>query len=126
MWHVPNGEVVRVGNQSQLWSVAVLDITVAPTADIEQTSRIVALTAEQLTSSEDYAVDVISPPEMLGVESIRPEGTTLRLLVKTKPGSHLKLQRALRVEILRELTTAGVPFPAPYGTLPRPDDPPVP
>jgi moderate conductance mechanosensitive channel len=126
VWHVPNGEVVRVGNQSQLWSVAVLDITVAPTADIEQTSRIVAVTAERLTTSEDYAADVISPPEMLGVESIRPEATTLRLLVKTKPGSHLKLQRALRVEILRELTNAGVPFPAPYGTLPRPDEPPVP
>ena len=26
VWHVPNGEIRRVGNRSQLWSVAVLDV----------------------------------------------------------------------------------------------------
>ena len=26
VWHVPNGEVRRVGNQSKLWSVAVVDV----------------------------------------------------------------------------------------------------
>ena len=34
VWHVPNGEVVRVGNRSQLWSVAVVDVTVAYSSDL--------------------------------------------------------------------------------------------
>ena len=29
VWHVPNGEISRVGNYSQLWSRALLDIEVA-------------------------------------------------------------------------------------------------
>jgi small-conductance mechanosensitive channel len=132
VWHVPNGEIVRVGNQSQLWSVAVLDVTVAPTADVEQASAVVSAAADRLTTSDEFAPDVISAPEMLGVESIRPEGTTIRLLVKTRPGAHLKLQRALREAILRGLTAAGVPFPTPYPapvpgrSAPPADTPPVP
>ena len=29
VWHVPNGEVRRVGNQSKLWSMAVVDVDIA-------------------------------------------------------------------------------------------------
>ena len=34
VWHVPNGEIRRVGNRSKLWSVAVLDVVVAYDADL--------------------------------------------------------------------------------------------
>ena len=34
VWHVPNGEVARVGNYSQLWSRALLDIEVAYETDL--------------------------------------------------------------------------------------------
>jgi small conductance mechanosensitive channel len=125
VWHVPNGEIRRVGNQSQQWSVAVVDITVAAAADIEEASRVVLASAARIAAAERYAADVISQPELLGVESIRPEGATLRLLVKTKPGAHFRLQRALREQIQRDLAEAGVPFPIPYGA-PSPGERPVP
>ena len=47
VWHVPNGEVVRVGNQSQLWSVAVVDVAVAYDADIAVASGIFERTARR-------------------------------------------------------------------------------
>ena len=34
VWHVPNGQILRVGNRSQLWSVALLDVTVASGSDL--------------------------------------------------------------------------------------------
>ena len=39
VWHVPNGEVRRVGNRTKLWSVAVLDVVVAYDADLDPDPR---------------------------------------------------------------------------------------
>ena len=36
VWHVANGEIVRVGNKSQNWSRAVVDVVVSPAADIDR------------------------------------------------------------------------------------------
>ena len=35
VWHIPNGEIRRVGNKSQQWSRVLLDIPVAYDADID-------------------------------------------------------------------------------------------
>ena len=40
VWHVPNGQVSRVGNLSQLWSVAVIDIDVAYDSDLAEVRSI--------------------------------------------------------------------------------------
>ena len=39
VWHVPNGEVIRVGNKSQIYSVAIVDVTVAYSSDIDRVQR---------------------------------------------------------------------------------------
>ena len=39
VWHVPNGEVRRVGNQSKLWSMAVVDVDIPVDADLNGRSR---------------------------------------------------------------------------------------
>jgi small conductance mechanosensitive channel len=112
-WHVPNGEVVRVGNRSASWHVAMLDIVVGPGADLELVSRLVTETATRVCESEEFAADVIEAPELLGVESITAEGVTERLRIKTRPGAQFGIQRALREAIKRALDEAGVPPPRP-------------
>jgi small-conductance mechanosensitive channel len=114
VWHVPNGEIRRVGNRSKLWSVAVLDIIVAYHADLDATRRVVHDVAASVVESEDFAADVIAAPEILGVESVSPENVTLRLLVKTAPGAQFRLQRALREAIKHGLDGARIEVaPAP-------------
>jgi small conductance mechanosensitive channel len=125
VWHVPNGEILRVGNMSQQWSVAVVDTVVGPTADVDVAGTLIQETAARVTERDDLRADVLEAPQLLGVESIRPEGTTLRLLVKTRPGRQAILARALREEIQRALVKAGIPLPAPY-LAPQYGEPPVP
>jgi small-conductance mechanosensitive channel len=108
VWHVPNGEVHRVGNRSQLWSVAVLDVTVAYDADLEETRRVVHDVADQVCADEHYSGDVLAAPELLGVEAAGPDGVTLRLLVKTNPGAQYRLQRALREQVKLAVDAAGI------------------
>ena len=119
VWHVPNGEIRRVGNRSKLWSVAVVDVVVAYDADLERDPRRRARRRRPRScESEDYAGDVLAAPELLGVESVGAEGVTVRLLVKTEPGAQFRLQRALREEIKRGLDTAGVEVLPPPGAPP--------
>jgi small conductance mechanosensitive channel len=108
VWHVPNGEIRRVGNRSKLWSVAVLDILVAYDADLPRTRQVVHDVATEVCERDEYRGDVLAAPELLGVESVAPDGVTLRLLVKTNPGLQYRLQRALREAIKLGLDAAGV------------------
>jgi moderate conductance mechanosensitive channel len=108
VWHVPNGEIRRVGNRSKLWSVAVLDVVVAYDADLTAARDVIADVAARVTGSEAFAGDVLEAPEVLGVEAVSADGVTLRLLVKTEPGAQFRLQRALREAIKDGLDTAGV------------------
>lgn len=117
VWHVPNGEVVRVGNRSQLWSMAVVDVSVAYGADLDLATSSIQLAATAVCEHPDWAADVLEPPTVLGVETMGPEGATIRLNVKTAPGSQWALQRALREQIKLELERAGVPAPLPRGMV---------
>jgi small-conductance mechanosensitive channel len=108
VWHVPNGEIRRVGNGSKLWSAAILDVHVAYDADLALTKQVVRDVAERVCADERYSGDVQAAPDLLGVESVAPDDVTLRLIVKTNPGVQNRIQRALREEIKVALDVAGV------------------
>ena len=113
VWYVRNGEVLRVGNSSQGFAVAVVDVPLGYTADVERATTVLAKAASEAAESETLRENVLEPPEMLGVESVTPEGIELRLTVKVRPGKQWAVQRALRAQLLAALETAG--FEPPLG-----------
>ncbi|MEU0536197.1 mechanosensitive ion channel domain-containing protein [Amycolatopsis tolypomycina] len=115
VWYVRNGEVLRVGNSSQGFAVAVVDVPLGYTADVERATTVLGEAASAATESEALKDNVLEPPEMLGVESVTPEGLSLRLTVKVRPGKQWAVQRALRAQLLAALEEAG--FDPPLGRL---------
>lgn len=113
VWHVPNGEVRRVGNRSQLWSVAVVDIPVGPTADVATARRFMAEVAADVVGRPEFTDIVLAEPEVLGVESVSAHAVTLRLTVRTTPGKQFGLERALREAIQRSFDRESIPMPSP-------------
>lgn len=111
VWHVPNGEVRRVGNKSQEWARAVLDVAVAPTADLERVADLIGEAAEAVWSSERAKPDVLGRPEVLGIEYLGPDSVTIRVQGKTRPGAQWRVSRMLRVRIAEALAEAGVELP---------------
>lgn len=109
VWHVPNGDIRRVGNMSQLWSRALLDVVVAYDADIERAKAALLATARELAAEDDA---VIGEPEVWGVEALAADGVTLRLVVKTTPSQQWRVSRALRERIKAALDAAGIAMPA--------------
>lgn len=117
VWHVPNGEIRRVGNKSQLWSTALVDIDVAYDTDLDGVRSLLVDTANEICASEQWSNDVLEAPEVLGVEMLGADGITLRMVVKTAPGAQWALQRALREGFKYALDDAGVEIPFPQRTV---------
>lgn len=111
LWYVRNGEILRVGNMSQDYAVAVVDVPLAHTADTEEASTLAARTATERLERADLAGDVLERLEVLGVNEITTEGVTLRLTVRVSPGRQWVVQRALNAAITDAFDDAGVPRP---------------
>jgi small conductance mechanosensitive channel len=111
VWYVRNGEILRVGNSSQGFAVAVLDLPVAHGTDVDRAIEILGEVAEEATTTEPLSDDVLEPAEVLGVEKITSEGVMLRLIVKVRPGRQWAVQRALRGKIMNGFEEAGIEPP---------------
>src|SRR5699024_10376654 len=94
-WYVRNGEIVRIGNRSQGWSVAIVDIPIAYDADVERAQSIIRDVAAQLTDDAAYEEKLLEPPEVIGVESIGGGAITIRVTAKCVAQQHFAIQREL-------------------------------
>lgn len=117
VWHVPNGVVQRVGNRSQLWSVAVIDVDVAYDSDLGQARDLLQRAADEVCELEDFADLVIEEPTVLGVEALAADGISLRLTVKVTPGAQWSVQRAIRQHVKDVFDEAGIEIPFPQRTV---------
>ena len=109
VWYVPNGEIRRVGNKSQHWSRALLDIDVAYETDIEHAKSVIKQVADGLWQERD---DIIEEPEVWGVETLGPNSVVIRLVVKTLPSDQYAVSRELRQRLKAEFDAEGIEFPS--------------
>ncbi|GAB3376054.1 mechanosensitive ion channel family protein [Amycolatopsis echigonensis] len=115
VWYVRNGEVLRVGNSSQGFAYAVVDVPLSYSADVDRATEVLTGAATKAVEADALSANVLEPPEMLGVEQVTPEGIVLRLTVKVRPGKQWAVQRKLRGQLLGALEEAG--FEPPLGRL---------
>ena len=113
VWYVPNGEILRVGNMSQNWSRAGVDVNVAYHEDLVRVQQVLRDVAHDLWEDEDYKDVVIEEPEVTGVEVFGPESVTLRVLLKTAPMEQWGVARALRQRIKARFDHEGITIPLP-------------
>lgn len=96
VWHIPNGIIDRVGNMSQEWGRALLDVDVAYGTDLDLAQRVVKETADGLWRDAEWGHTVLEEPEVWGVEQFGVDAIAVRLVVKTKPGLQWPVKRELR------------------------------
>ena len=108
VWYVPNGAIPRVGNKSQQWSRAVLDIPVSYGADIDRAQQVIGETAFAFAEDPAWSPKILAPPEVWGVEKYTLDTVTIRLVVKTEPHEQWRVARELRSRIKLALDSAGI------------------
>ncbi|HEX9889612.1 MAG TPA: mechanosensitive ion channel family protein [Nitriliruptorales bacterium] len=117
LWHVPNGEIRRVGNMSQEWARALLDISVAYDTDLDRASAIIKDVADQMWREEAYERIFLEEPAVWGVQTLAADGIDIRLVIKTKPGEQWSIGRELRRRIKDRFDAEGIEIPFPQRTV---------
>jgi small-conductance mechanosensitive channel len=126
LWHVPNGEIRRVGNMSQEWSRALLDIGVAYDTDIDHAIAVIREVAEGMAADAAFEDQFLDTPEVWGVEDLAADGILIRLVIKTVPGEQWKVARELRHRLKQAFDEAEIEIPFPQRTVwMRTDDAPA-
>jgi small-conductance mechanosensitive channel len=108
VWHIPNGEIKRIGNKSQQWSRAVLDLPVAYATDLSNATTVIKRVADEMWHDEQFRDLVLAEPEVWGVEELAAEGLLIRLVVKTRPLEQWRVARELRARIKAAFEEAGI------------------
>jgi hypothetical protein len=108
LWHIPNGEIRRVGNRSQGWARALVDVEVAYSTDLEAATRTIERVAHELYVDEQWAPKLLEQPEVWGVEELGPDGIRVRLVAKTRPLEQWNVARELRARLKVAFDQAGI------------------
>ena len=118
VWHVPNGEISRVGNFSQLWSRALIDIEVAYDTDLRLAMGVIQRVANEFWEDPEWGGDELAEcPDVWGVQSLGASGIALRVAVKTEPSVQWSVERELRLRLKEAFDEASIEIPFPQTTV---------
>ncbi|MDQ1429971.1 MAG: moderate conductance mechanosensitive channel [Actinomycetota bacterium] len=112
VWHIPNGTILRIGNKSQQWSRAVVDVPVTYEADAGVATDVIRDVAESIWHDPDFASVILAEPTVLGVESLAPGRVVIRVVVRTQPQQQWRVERELRRRIKAAFDNAGIALPS--------------
>jgi small conductance mechanosensitive channel len=119
VWYVRNGEILRVGNHSQGWSTAIIDVAVAYTEDSPRVQDVIREVADAMAQDEAWAEKILDDPVVAGVESVTGTSVTIRVIVKCTPNDHFGVQREMRERIKEAFDRENIRVPVPvYPTSP--------
>lgn len=105
VWYVRNGEVVRVGNKSQLFATVVIDVPIDAEDNLEAATQAISGAIESVAADEDWKSCFLEQPEVLGVESLSRGETVLRISAKVRPHEQWRVGRELRARIREAFDT---------------------
>jgi moderate conductance mechanosensitive channel len=120
VWYVRNGEILRVGNQSQNWARTVLDIPVALDQDLTRVQEVLRDVAHDLWDDDDYRHVIIEEPSVWGIQDLTPNWVVVRVTLKTAPLEQWAVAREMRQRVKIRFDHEGIalahPSAAPWGT----------
>ncbi|MFD4410096.1 mechanosensitive ion channel family protein [Streptomyces sp. NPDC058251] len=124
IWYVRNGEVKRIGNLSQGWATAGIDVTVRASEDLDRVQSVLNEVAEAMSKEEPWNERLWGPIEVLGLDSVLLDSMVVRVSAKTMPGKALSVERELRWRIKRAFDAADIHIVG--GSTAEPEEEPAP
>jgi small-conductance mechanosensitive channel len=108
VWHIRNGTIESVGNESQGWSRAVIDYPVPYEEDLTRIRALMEQAANGLYRESGWKELMLEQPEVWGAQGLSGKEVTMRLVAKTAPMRQLEVGRELRARVKAALDEAGV------------------
>ncbi len=111
VWYVRNGEILRVANRSQGWTLSIVDVPVAYDENIDHIRELVERLAEDMDDDPSYDEILLGKPQFAGVESVSGDAVFVRITAKSAPEQQQALAREIRERVKTVFDRAGVRVP---------------
>ena len=111
VWYVRNGEILRVANRSQGWTMAIVDVPIAYNEDLDRVRRIVEEVGVAMDGDPAYDGILFGTPTYAGVESVSGDAVFVRITAKAAPDQQMSAGRALREQLKLAFDKAGIRVP---------------
>ncbi|WP_433540078.1 mechanosensitive ion channel family protein [Streptosporangium sandarakinum] len=109
VWYIRNGTIVRVGNESQGWARAVVDVPVAYASDIPAVRELLQQVVDDMWNDPAYRDAVlVEEPQVWGIEQISDTAIVFRISAKTIPSRQSEIARELRLRVKSALDRAAI------------------
>jgi small-conductance mechanosensitive channel len=108
VWHIRNGTIEAVGNESQGWSRAVIDYPIAYGEDLARIRQLMEQAAASLYRERTWRKVMLEKPEVWGAQELSSKEVTMRIVAKTTPMRQSEVARELRARVKMVLDAAGV------------------
>ncbi|MBB5136346.1 small conductance mechanosensitive channel [Thermocatellispora tengchongensis] len=116
VWYVRNGTITRVGNESQGWSRAAVDVPVAYDADVPAVRELLQRVAAELWEDPEFRDKmIVEEPQVFGIEQISDTAMIFRVSAKTLPAQQAAVARELRIRVKSALDQESIPLAAAAG-----------
>ncbi|MFB6823367.1 mechanosensitive ion channel family protein [Streptomyces virginiae] len=108
IWYVRNGEIKRIGNLSQGWATAGVDVQVKPSENLSRIREVVKEVADAMAKESPWDERLWGPVEVLGLDEVLLASMTVKVSAKTMPGQQFAVERELRWRIKEAFDAAGI------------------
>jgi small conductance mechanosensitive channel len=116
VWYVRNGEIIRVGNTSQGWSTATVDVPLALDTDIARATHVIREGLAGMAADPALADIVLDDALVEGVESMSQGVVVVRVSARCAAMQDGAVRRLLRERVKAAFDAAGLQL----GTAPTP------
>jgi small conductance mechanosensitive channel len=110
MWHVANGQIVKVANKSQEWARALIDVVLPYDADISAVSDVMQEVADTIQSDPEWSSKITERAEIWGIQEFDSDGVHVRMVIKTEPAAQFGVLRELRARMKETFDERGISF----------------
>ncbi|MGW2325110.1 mechanosensitive ion channel family protein [Streptomyces sp. NPDC001700] len=108
IWYVRNGEVKRIGNLSQGWATAAVDVQIRSDEDLDRVREVINQVGVDMGKDEPWNERLWEPIEVLGLAAVYLDSMVVQVSARTMPGKALGVERELRWRIKKALNEAGI------------------
>lgn len=113
---IPNGEITKSSNHTQLWSRALVEVGVHYGEDTNRVIKVLGEVFDELTADKKYKKSILERPEILGeggVSKLADSSVVFTIICKVRPGQQWTIARQLRKRIKDKFDSTGIEIPYP-------------
>ena len=110
VWHVANGQIVKVANKSQEWARALIDVVLPYDADIDAVSDVMQEVADSMQGDAEWSDKILERAEIWGIQEFDADGVHVRMVIKTEPAAQFGVLRELRARLKSTFDSKGISF----------------